>query len=290
MIHEYIYGTNVYHEYPGITVTLERITPEVAHDMLGVNTHNRTTHRNAYARDMADDKWQVNGSTIVFSKTGLLLDGQTRLLACVESNKAFDTFVVRGVDPMAQFTMDTGNPRSLSDMLKLEDYPNADTLAAITRQFAFYDKKGNLEEGLGKVSKSVFSMRQLLAYVHENYESQDMAKITTLTNRVKKQRRPSGMWGLLIREFLKSSEDDTEDFLYQVAGTKGSSDAVAMLLEKLRKNEESATGASTHLVAAWIIKAWNAWMQGETVTNATLRLRLGGTRPEAFPTVYVDGE
>lgn len=191
---------------------------------------------------------------------------------------------------MAQFTMDTGNPRSLSDMLKLEDYPNADTLAAITRQFAFYDKKGNLEEGLGKVSKSVFSMRQLLAYVHENYESQDMAKITTLTNRVKKQRRPSGMWGLLIREFLKSSEDDTEDFLYQVAGTKGSSDAVAMLLEKLRKNEESATGASTHLVAAWIIKAWNAWMQGETVTSATLRLRLGGTRPEAFPTVYVDGE
>ena len=290
MIHEYIYGTNVYHEYPGITVTLKRITPEVAHDMLGVNTHNRTTHRNAYAKDMADDKWQVNGSTIVFSKTGLLLDGQTRLLACVESNKAFDTFVVRGVDPMAQFTMDTGNPRSLSDMLKLEDYPNADTLAAITRQFAFYDKKGNLEEGLGKVSKSVFSMRQLLAYVHENYESQDMAKITTLTNRVKKQRRPSGMWGLLIREFLKSSEDDTEDFLYQVAGTKGSSDAVAMLLEKLRKNEESATGASTHLVAAWIIKAWNAWMQGETVTSATLRLRLGGTRPEAFPTVYVDGE
>lgn len=290
MIHEYTYGTNVYHEYPNVTMTLERITPEIAHDMLGVNTHNRSIHRNAYAKDMANDKWQVNGSTIVFSSDGLLLDGQTRLLACIESDKAFDTFVVRGVDPVAQFTMDTGNPRSLSDMLKLEDYANAETLAPIVRQFAFYDLKGNLEEGLGKITKSVFSMRQLLDYVHDNYETQHMAKIATLTSRVKKQRRPSGMWGLLIREFLKSSEDDTEDFLHQIAGTKGSSDAVAMLLEKLRKNEESATGASTHLVAAWIIKTWNAWMQNEPVTSATLRLRLGGARPEAFPSVYVDNE
>lgn len=289
MKHPYTYGVNVYHEYPDITVTLERITPEIAADMLGVNIHNRTVHRNAYAQDMAEGNWMVNGATIVFSNDGILRDGQTRLLACVESEESFDTFVVRGVNPESQFTMDTGSPRTLSDMLKLEDYPNADTLAAITRQFAFYDRKGNLEEGLGKVSKSVFSMKQLLTYVHDNYASQNMHKITLLVNRVKKHRRPSGMWGLLIREFLKSGEENTEDFLAQVAKTKGTSDVVMKLLNKLEENEEAASSVSVHIIAAWIIKTWNAWMQGTEIK--TLSFKRGGSRPERFPSIYVeDGE
>ena len=285
----YSYGKNVYHMYPNVTVTLEEITPEIAKEMLGVNLHNRGKKRalGAYAKDMASGNWEVNGATLVFSDEGVLLDGQNRLYACIEADTPFHTFVVRGVTEAAQESMDIGATRTLADMLSLRGYPNAIALAAITSSLARVDRHNSLESGFYKVASDTFSRRELLTYVEEHYTSMHMADIVRYTRPVSNKKEPTGMWGVLIREFLKSGEDDTMEFIRQVSEAKKPSDQVFELLKKLKDNRESTKSEQQRIIAAWIIKAWNAWMKGEPTSTKKLSVKFGGSRPEAFPQVYV---
>lgn len=286
-VHEYDYGINVEYRYPDIRISIEEITPDVANKMLGANLHNRSAKRVSYAKDMADGMWQLNGSTIVFSKDGTLLDGQNRLIECVRANAPFTTIVVRGVNGLAQESMDIGASRTLSDMLSLRGYPNAVSLAAIAPSLAMADKTGSVEGGLVKVHTDTFTRRQLLDYVERNYESMQLNTIVNFVRRVSTKQTPASMWGVLIREMLKSGEDNVEEFVKQVSETKTPSDQVFLLNKKLEKNRESTKSEQKRIIAAWIIKAWNAWMQAAPVTSATFRLRLGGAHPESYPIIYI---
>jgi hypothetical protein len=283
----YTYGQDVTSEHPEVKITIEVITPDVAQRMLKSNVHNRNMKRVGYVQDMLDGAWSLNGSTIVFSNTGLLLDGQNRLMACVRANKPFTTIVVRGIAFAAQESMDIGPSRTLSDMLALRGYPNSSTLAAIAGTLARVDRHGEIEYGFYRVHSDTFTRRELLTYVEENYDKYHMANIVNYARRVSTKKEPTSMWGVLIREFLKSGEDNTTEFISQVNESKKPSDQVFMLLKKLKANRESTKSEQQKIIAAWIIKTWNAWMKGVPVTPNTLRLTLGGAHPENFPTVYV---
>lgn len=283
----YTYGQDVTSEHPKVKITIEVITPDVARRMLKSNVHNRKMKRAGYVQDMLDGAWELNGSSIVFSDTGALLDGQNRLMACIRANKPFVTVVVRGIVATAQESMDIGAARTLSDMLTLRGYPNAITLASVTPALARVDRHGNIEVGFYKMASDTFTRRQLLRYVEENYESMELGKIVNYTKRVLTKFEPASLWGVLIREMLKSGDANVEDFIKQINGTTTPSPQVFQLLKKLTKNRESTKTEQKKIVAAWIIKTWNAWMKGVPVTPATLRLTLGGAHPENFPTVYV---
>jgi len=283
----YTYGQDVTSEHPEVKITIEVITPDVAQRMLKSNVHNRKMKRAGYVQDMLDGAWELNGSSIVFSDTGALLDGQNRLMACIRANKPFVTVVVRGIVATAQESMDIGAARTLSDMLTLRGYPNAITLASVTAALARVDRHGKIEAGFYKIASDTFTRRQLLRYVEENYESMELGKIVNYTKRVLTKFEPASLWGVLIREMLKSGDANVEEFIKQINGTTTPSPQVFQLLKKLTKNRESTKTEQKKIIAAWIIKTWNAWMKGVPVTPNTLRLTLGGAHPENFPTVYV---
>jgi hypothetical protein len=283
----YTYGQDVTSEHPEVKITIEVITPDVAQRMLKSNVHNRKMKRAGYVQDMLDGAWELNGSSIVFSDTGALLDGQNRLMACIRANKPFVTVVVRGIVATAQESMDIGAARTLSDMLTLRGYPNAITLASVTAALARVDRHGKIEAGFYKIASDTFTRRQLLRYVEENYESMELGKIVNYTKRVLTKFEPASLWGVLIREMLKSGDANVEEFVKQINGTTTPSPQVFQLLKKLTKNRESTKTEQKKIIAAWIIKTWNAWMKGVPVTPRTLCLTLGGAHPENFPTVYV---
>lgn len=98
------------------------ITPEMAEKLIeeATNPLNRPVSDNTvdeYADQMKKGKWRLNGESIIFSKEGLLLDGQHRLWACYKANKSFTIMVTRGVDKETFATIDTGKKRSGSDAL-----------------------------------------------------------------------------------------------------------------------------------------------------------------------------
>lgn len=99
---------------------LETITPDRASDLLRSQARNRTPRKSQVARfadDMTHGRWKLNGSTIGLSRQGALVDGQHRLLACVQAKTPFQTLVVYGLEDAAVETIDTGKARTFGDVL-----------------------------------------------------------------------------------------------------------------------------------------------------------------------------
>lgn len=102
---------------------LTEITPELAGRLLERNTNNRKPKERAirnYARDMEAGKWDPDASDIKFARTGDLLDGQNRLMACMAAGVPFPTLVRTGLDIHSRMHVDVGVKRTVADMLKME--------------------------------------------------------------------------------------------------------------------------------------------------------------------------
>lgn len=135
-----------------MTTVVETITPEMARKYLATSKGNRTISRPtvaAYARDMANGNWMLNGEPIAFDIEGHLVNGHHRLYACIEANTSFTTNVARGVPNTAIF--DQNRVRSMRDQFKLNGEPDLLCdyllLATIRRHLL-------LKKGIGKATST----------------------------------------------------------------------------------------------------------------------------------------
>lgn len=109
---------------------LTTITPDLAKKLLDRNYNNRRPKVRAigqYVKDMKAGKWDPDASDLKFARTGELIDGQNRLMACIQADTPFPTLVRTGVRLEAKNHVDTGVKRTVSDMLRMKDvkYPTA---------------------------------------------------------------------------------------------------------------------------------------------------------------------
>lgn len=121
----------------GPSAQVMTVTPEFAQELLRRNTHNRKLRDRAiadYARDMKAGHWSLNGEAIKVAADGTVLDGQHRLRAVIDSGTPVEMFVVMGLDPTTQETMDSGRKRTTGDVMSLRSEENAHTLAAVLRR------------------------------------------------------------------------------------------------------------------------------------------------------------
>ena len=85
----------------GITFAVEHITPKIAAYYMTKNSPTQRRIRSAtiakYVQDLKNGLWQLNGEPIVFSKSGVLLNGQHRLRSIIMSGVPADIVVIRGV-------------------------------------------------------------------------------------------------------------------------------------------------------------------------------------------------
>ena len=137
---------------PDVTHSIVRITPAEAGKLLEGNTRNRPIrqeHVNKLARAIQERRWRLNGSTIVISNTGKVLDGQHRLWACMLADEPFETILIQGVEDDAFTTHGDQLARTGSDLFAYYGVKNSKTVApAITLLFF------HLNQGLGQVNSS----------------------------------------------------------------------------------------------------------------------------------------
>lgn len=122
--------------YVNTSSTVMTITPAIARQMLDTSQGNRTislTTVSAYARDMKNGYWKLTGDTIKVGKAGQLRDGHHRLLAAIEADATFNSYVVFGIDDDAVMAIDSGRKRSVGDHLHFRNEKNANALAASVR-------------------------------------------------------------------------------------------------------------------------------------------------------------
>lgn len=284
----YVYGENVERMYPEVRISIERIAPDVAKKMLETNVHNRDPKREPIAKAIQNNQWKLNGATIVFDENGVLRDGQNRLMACVKANTAIDTLVVRGVKSDAQITMDTGVKRALVDYLKLSGYKNDSIVGAIGLMIYRADTYG-LQNAFTMPTVGKDTIQTIFEFICAEYDT----RIGPLTSACKAIRRKygvaSGTSGVLLDAFKQAGDDNLNEFVQQLLNKKPACTSVRLLQNQLLKDKDSKYGKlPQRIVAALIIKAWNAYMRGDEIRQ--LKFVQGGATPENFPKIFLGYE
>jgi hypothetical protein len=113
------------------------ITPDLARKWLATrNKGNRPMMRknvDRYSLALRRGEWMMTGESIVFGRDGMLLTGQHRLQACVETGISFRSSVFFDIDPLAKEVIDSGKPQSDADRLAKMGISAAKTAAAAAR-------------------------------------------------------------------------------------------------------------------------------------------------------------
>lgn len=142
----------------GLSFELVTITPPIAREWLDSTDHSiqrrlNWPHVMYLAKEMKAGNWDLNGQPIQVDKAGNVVNGQHRLNACIESQCAFTSLVVFGVETKAIHTIDAGQKtRGLGDILRITfpglKYQN-ETAAAIKFIYAFnHGHKKSAAKGL----------------------------------------------------------------------------------------------------------------------------------------------
>lgn len=140
-----------------VSTTTETVTPAMAESWLEKNKDNRPVrdhHVRMLAKEMQEGRWHLNGEAIVFDWNGHLLDGQHRLWASYEHHQSFHTVVVRGIDPAAFKTLDSGMKRSAGDVLAKAGIQYGTLTAAALRLVHFYETGAKDHLIIGRMSNA----------------------------------------------------------------------------------------------------------------------------------------
>ena len=127
------------------------VTPDMAAEWLRDNTRNRRLIKNHVGTlecVLRRGDWMLNGVTIKISAKGVLLDGQHRLHACVNTGIGFLTYVAYGLDDECFDTIDVGvRPRRASDVLSVHGIENSTHTAAACKVLWLFGSTGQFYEG-----------------------------------------------------------------------------------------------------------------------------------------------
>ena len=138
-----------------MNIQVEEITPIVAGELLMLNSRNRPKnqrHVTFLADQMKAGTWEMAADPIRVSESGVLLDGQHRLYAVIESDITQRMVVVRGLEDKTFHVMDTGRMRLAADVLAIGGHANSRLLASVARMIISY-KRGNFANTLANAGR-----------------------------------------------------------------------------------------------------------------------------------------
>lgn len=117
-----------------VATVVHTITPEVAQIIIANNDGNRTVNAANLAsimRDVADDRWQLNGSSIAVSRDGRNNDGQHRALGVLLTGGSIKSVMTFGLQRESMKTVDIGRKRQAKDRLAIAGISDSIVAAAI---------------------------------------------------------------------------------------------------------------------------------------------------------------
>lgn len=252
------------------------VTPKMAQSWLAHNLSNRKVRQTVvdrYAADMKANCWHVTSAGIAFDIDGNLVDGQHRLMACVQAGVPFTTFVVRNVDNAARVAMDTGLARSLADVLTWQGETSAKSLGgALNAGWAW--QNGFLQKA------GAPSHEQVLRWFDHNPSIRDavadVSKVAMLFH------APRGVLAAFVHQIRLIDQVTADDFLERLTSGNGLENGDPVLAARnwmlnIATRQSRAMKPSKSVYLAMLIKAWNYWVTGHIIKV------LSWKRQEDFP-------
>lgn len=247
-----------------IRYSTEKITPEIAKEMLRWNYGNRPISKPSVrllAEQMSKGKWHLTGETIIFADSGRLIDGQHRLEAVVQSGCTIEVAVTRGVEEECYKFIDQNRPKGIKDFLSGADR----TLLASVGKKILFVKKGFL--GNASIKAYNYTTDEAVDFIEENVNI--IAKVARLADRCYRhlnfmsKSEIGGIAGFLIL-FKNHKENVVEDFFMELFFSTNGDKGVEILRNRLIQNKLNRNShLSSKAKMAIVAKTWNAWLKGE---------------------------
>jgi len=269
------------------TCAFEKITPDTAKQMLGVNHANRRLIDSGVERlkgILERGEWMSDSTDAIgLDIDGGVVNGQHRLTSIMESGITVEALVVRGVSPDVIKVIDQGQPRNLAQILQMQGkYEYASDLAsAITTLWRI----GNdFEKTLPTAHKP--TVPQLLEFFDVHPHLVDSMR--TAVDVAKVLKGLSRGWLAPYHYIMSTVDPDAADEFYsklESGAEINPGDPVHALREKIFANASLSKPEAGSVPAAWLVKAWEADRAGKSLTKQTLKYQYKGARAEDFPKV-----
>ena len=244
----------------GTLVELVWITPEIANQLLDLNTNNRAVKeatKDKYARDMEAGKWVFNGDSIRILINGELADGQHRLFSCIKSNTPFWSLIVWDLPESSRMTIDTGVPKSTADHLKMLGIKNSNVVSAAVRKVLAEELNGN-------GSKRAFSNAEVYAEATGSKKG-TYQKAAAFAARMYREypNIVQPIYAFAYVELISKGHkyELVEDFFKQLTDQKEACEVVRNLRKRISPPLDG-TKIPAKVKELYLKKAWNEWSKG----------------------------
>ena len=258
----------------------ELITPSAAKAYLEANIKNRRVKQPVvlrYAKEMQDGRWKGDtGELIKISESGVVLDGQHRLLAVVKSNVPTFFHVAKGVDDSVFDVLDSGSTRNSTDVFYITGVKYSNAIPAMIQNFELL-KRGLQTSQQVNQKKTTSELLEIYNQKPEYWEGIACVAIR-LYEEFSKITAPSILGGCYALFDSLNSEVSLE-FMEQVCtGLNIKNDVITMLRKKLIEDKIAPRKMPPSMKFALFIKTWNYFLSGTCP-----RLLKFDTVNEAFP-------
>jgi len=242
------------------------ITPEDARKILGNNPDNRTINHTlvkTIANDISFGMWSLNGESIIISKDGELNDGQHRLLAVILANHPIETNVFFGAERKSRMTVDMGKPRTVANLLSMDNIPNYNHASAIARLYYQY-KCNRFQDGGSFVAATKQIIRQ--EYFDNREKIDDAIKIVG-------HQKFSNLIGAtpICTSYIAIGNVNTthlEEFYFKLISGENIKSGNPILKAREHLIDMKSKKATAPQRMEVIFRYWNAWRRGVTIQRA----------------------
>jgi hypothetical protein len=221
-----------------------------------------------YQSAMSGDWWRVNGSTLVFGKSGYLMDGQHRLKACVRSGSSFHSYIVFGVDDSAFIVIDIGRKRSNADAFSVAGISYSAVSAHTARWI-------NILENDPTARNAQLTNEEALNFYHKNIDHKLFEECVQIAVKIEKEVKafkakvPASCAAALLYLFSGKSKKDAKAFADLMLENKGQAKTAFMAMHKALIASDGRINETFR--NAILINAWNAYRENRSLTVTSVR-------------------
>ncbi|WP_229848933.1 hypothetical protein [Streptomyces melanogenes] len=254
----------------GPQALLVTVTPALAAALLEQNRHNRSVRDAAVdesARDIAAGDWLLNGETLKLSIHGEVLDGQHRLHAIVRANTAVVTFVVLGLPPETQATMDAGMRRTEADALALEGEAHPVVLGSIVRRVWAW------EQGDRKFARRISPTRAESRELRKRHPGRRESAAVAVSVRAEFPHIPQSALGTAHHLFNAIEPKDTVEFFARLGDGANLSQGHPILNLRNRVTADRAKDGNLPFgrYLSYLVHTWNAVRSDRPISRLQVR-------------------
>lgn len=263
-----------------------KCTPDMAAVMMERNESEEWKNRPKSERNlqrmkraMLEGRWAYTGQPVIFSKTGRLLNGQHTLTSAIQSGCEIDILVAFNVPDESFKYMDIGAKRGADQILAIEGVPNASLMSSMGRILIIYTEN---PRWAGDTSNYDIDPDEILEFYQRHPDMQQSRAAAVRFNSTKLL--PPSWAGALHYICAKRDRQEADEFFNKLAtgvGINSVDEPVFVIRKRLERIKAGATREPIRNLGAYVVKAWNAQRDGQTIQ--VLRWRTGGSPNEIFP-------